>query len=135
MDIHESLKQILQKKEILGSVFYKNFFERCPEARSFFANVNMNEQAMVLTMTLMVIESHYSHDGPATTMYLQYLGHKHHTRKIPEDLYAPFGEALLASLEQVQGGEWNSALAQTWRAAIAEASRAVLVGYQQPLHV
>jgi hemoglobin-like flavoprotein len=133
MDIHESLQHVLRNREIVGSIFYDVFFERCPEARSYFASVDLKHQATLLTMALLVIEAHFAHGYPATTAYLRQLGYKHHTRKVRPELYRPFGEALLATLELVHSSGWDSELARQWREAIERTSKTMLLGYQQPI--
>ena len=55
-------------------------------------------------MALMVVERHYENAFLATELYLKYLGHKHHLRNIPVDLYPKWIESLLAALEQFHGG-------------------------------
>jgi hemoglobin-like flavoprotein len=135
MDIQESLHQVLQHKDVFGRLFYDTFFDRCPEARRFFAHVNLGQQALLLTIALKVVEAHYTNDYPTTALYLQYLGHKHHTRQVPPELYPPFRDALLAALEQFHGGDWDATAARQWREAIERATERMLLGYQEPLHV
>src|SRR5437868_2798238 len=94
MSIHESLQRLLRRKDLFGTTFYEVFFQHCPEARPHFAGVNLANQAVLITLALNIIEGYYSHHYPAMAMYLPYLGHKHHLRRVPTELFAPFGEAL-----------------------------------------
>jgi hemoglobin-like flavoprotein len=135
MDIHESLHRLLQRKELFGTLFYDVFFERCPDARAYFAGISMDYQAALLTMALKVLEQYYTHGYPAMAMYLKYLGHKHNMRAILPELYPQWCEALLAALAQFHGADWSDEAAQQWRAAFEKAREAMFLGYQEPMHV
>src|SRR5262249_17261330 len=117
MDIQESLHRILQDRNNVADQFYRLFFERYPEVRRHFEGVNLAHQAELLRMALMVMEAHYAHAYPATQNYLQCLGSKHHGRGVPRELYPKFRDALLATLEQFHGRDWDEGLAGQWREA------------------
>jgi hemoglobin-like flavoprotein len=135
MDIEESLHCNLQEKENVASRFYPFFLERHPEARRYFAGVDMNGQAQLLRLALIMVERHHTHRYPATQSYLNYLGTKHRVRGIPEELFAPFRDALLAILEQFHGKDWDTALARQWREAIDLAVASMALGYREAFHV
>jgi hemoglobin-like flavoprotein len=135
MTIQDSLHQILGRKEVLADLFYVIFFERFPGVQQYFSKVDLRRQALLLTMALMVIERHYTHRYAATEMYLKYLGTQHHLRGIPQDHYANFREALLATMEQFHGKEWDPALAGQWREAIDRATETMFQGYREHFHV
>lgn len=135
MDIQESLHRILQNQDLFGRLFYDTFFDRCPEARHYFAHVNLGQQALLLTIALKILEAHYTHGYPTTGVYLQHLGHKHHTWKVPPELYSPFGDALLAALERFHGKDWDAEAARQWLEAVERATERMLLGYREPLHV
>ena len=128
MNIEESLHHILEEKQNVASQFYPIFFECHPEARPYFAGVDMKQQAELLRMALMMIERHFTRRYTATESYLNYLGTKHSNRRIPETLFPGFRDALLITLEQFHGKDWDAALAGQWRQAfdLAVASMAHL---------
>jgi hemoglobin-like flavoprotein len=130
VDIQESMHQILDHKDNMATLFYAIFFERYPEVRPYFEQVSLPQQAELLRMTLMIVERHYNHSYPATAMYLKYLGTKHHTRGIPAQEYPKFRDALLATLEQFHGQDWNPHLDEQWKGAIDRATALILEGYQ-----
>jgi hemoglobin-like flavoprotein len=68
-------------------------------------------------------------------MYLQYLGHKHHMRAVPPEMYPVWAESLLATLEQFHGKGWDAEAAGQWRSALEGATRLMLDGYRNPVHV
>lgn len=129
MDIGESVSLVLASSDVFGNVFYEEFFRRSPEAKAHFAGVDMQRQALALTMALPLIEQLHRHAYPAIRNYLSILGHRHGHRGIPVELYPVWGEAMLASLERFHGEAWDAPLAEQWREALAEASRVMLEGY------
>jgi hemoglobin-like flavoprotein len=135
MDIRDSLEHILQNKDIFGTKFYELFFGRCPEARQYFAATDLFSQELQLTMALTVMERFRAKRYPAMAAYLKYLGHKHHRRDIPTELYPKFGDALLTTLEQFHGADWSETLAGEWRDAIECTTQVMLTGYQAPVYV
>ena len=135
MDISESLDRILESKQILGDSFYKIFLDRYPEVQEHFEGVNLQRQAVLLTMALIVVEQYYSNPYLATEKYLQYLGTKHHERRIPQDLYHKWAEAMLDTLEQFHGDDWDEGLADQWREAIGRSTELMFEGYAEHFKV
>jgi hemoglobin-like flavoprotein len=135
MDIQESMHRLLQSKETFGRVFYEVFFERCPEARGYFAGINMEHQAAVLTMALKVLEAYSTHAYPAMATYLRYLGHKHHMRAVEPELYPQWRDALLSALEQFHGADWSDTASRQWREAFEKAREVMFLGDQEPVHL
>ncbi len=131
MNIQESLQQILASKEDFGQQFYKLFFAQCPEVKKYFAGVNIDRQAVLLTMALVVIEKQYSSPFAAAQEYLKYLGTKHHNWEIPKSLYAEWTVAMLESLAQFHGADWDESLQQQWQDAIAQVIELMFQGYEQ----
>jgi hemoglobin-like flavoprotein len=136
MDIHESVHKVLADQQAVADLFYTRFLDNHPEIRRFFDGVDMKRQAVLLGMTLLLIEHHYVHRYPMSESYLQILGHRHQTRRgIPAWTYGPFRDCLLESLAQFHGAEWDEKLARQWTEAIDLASRAMLAGYDQDISV
>src|SRR5262249_46753470 len=119
----------------IAAAFYDLFFERHPEARTYFKDVNLKHQTVLLTMSLMVVERHFKSGYQATEMYLKYLGHKHNMRAVPPELYPKWVESLLAALERFHGGDWDAEAAGQWREALGRATEVMQDGYRNPVHV
>jgi hemoglobin-like flavoprotein len=136
VDIHESIHRILESSGGFAEpFFYGSFFDRSPEVKAHFRGVDMKQQGMLLTMALLVVERHYMSSYPTTTMYLKYLGTKHHGRGIKPELFPNFRDALLLALEQFHGSDWDAALAHQWREAMDRAAAVMLEGYETRFHV
>lgn len=129
MDIGESVNLVLASGDGFGKLFYAEFFRRSPAAQAHFAGVDMEGQALALTMALTLIEQLQRHAFPAIGDYLEILGHRHFHRGIPVDLYPVWGEAMLTALARFHGEGWDVDLARQWREALAEAARIMLEGY------
>jgi hemoglobin-like flavoprotein len=130
MNISESIRDILNRDEVVADLFYDIFLDRHPEVRPFFVGVDIRQQAIVLTMMLSVIEDFYRHSYPTTARYLRLLGQRHKARGIPKELYPIFTQCLLETLRQFHGQKWNAQLSNDWRSGIEKASNVLLNGYQ-----
>jgi hemoglobin-like flavoprotein len=126
MDIQESLRQILERKQPVIDSFYRIFLDQYPEVRPFFARVDMKRQAVLLTMAIQLIVQYYKYSFPVMQAYLKVLGQKHHDWGIGPEHYPKFCEAMLETLSQFHGKEWDGQLAQQWREALELATATML---------
>lgn len=129
MDIHQSIDEILESHEVLGEVFYRIFWQRCPEVQKYFAGVDMQRQAGVLSVALLLVEQFDTYGYPAVARYLRDLGRRHQQRRIPPALYLAFRDALLAALAEHHGADWSEQLERQWRQAIDRAASVMQTGY------
>ncbi len=131
MNIRESVDEIFHARTRLTDRFYEVLFEQCPEAQRLFQGVDMNVQSVMLTMALGAIRE-YPDINNAFRAYLRVLGTKHRSKGVPKELYANFLEALLATLEEFHGEDWDESLARQWTDACDEATELMLDGYDEP---
>jgi len=131
MRIAESVQKILSQKEPVVDRFYELFFNRHHGARNYFAGVDMRRQAILLTMALITVESHYSYSYPATEHYLKVLGSRHHEMGVRPELYPMFRDCLIEAIHDFHGDDWNEDLAVQWREAIKKATATMLEGYER----
>ena len=132
MAIEESVQRLLTEKSTVVRLFYDRFVAEEPKVREYFADTDLEQQAVVLTMALVMVENYFSHAYPATRHYLKVLGHRHHLRQVPADLYPKFCECLLRTLAEFHGDDWSTELSTEWRDALDIASKAMLAGYKKP---
>jgi hemoglobin-like flavoprotein len=135
VDISQSLDRILSAPDTLGDRFYEIFLTEYPEARQYFEGVDLQRQGVVLTMALALVAQYYSNSYPATAKYLRYLGSKHHDRQIPLPLYAKWADAMLQTLEQFHGDDWDDHLSRQWQEAITLSAQRMTEGYDEHLTV
>jgi len=132
MAIEQSIQRLLAEKSTIVRLFYDRFPAEHADVRDYFVDVDLEQQAVVLTMALVMVESYFSHAYPATRHYLKVLGHRHHERQIPPELYPKFCECLLKTLAEFHGNDWDTELSIEWRDALEMASKAMLDGYRRP---
>jgi hemoglobin-like flavoprotein len=130
MNLTDSLGDILDSDLRFGRAFYETFFKRYPQVENYFEGVNMHRQAAILTMTLLVIENYRAAQRPAMATYLGQLGARHKEWGIPLEMYDYFRDALLETLAQFHGKDWNDALALQWDTAIDHTIRTMVKGYE-----
>jgi len=133
MNIDQSIHTILTREKVVADLFYLKFLDRYPKVRPFFLNVDMRQQNVLLTMGLFIAQQYHRFQYPTMRQYLQLLGHRHHLRRIPADLYADWRECLVATLREFHGREWTTGLQGEWTAAIDGAIEIMQQGYQDPL--
>ena len=129
MNIQDSLDKILNTQDVFGEIFYDVFFDQYPEAETYFRGMDMHRQALVLTMSLKLVEEYSLNGYLAIEKYLEYLGNKHSDRGIPKELYPKWRDSMLVALKRFHGDEWTDALGSEWRLAIDGASDVLFRGY------
>ncbi len=130
MEINESLQDILSAEELVTRAFYETFLSRHPEMRVFFEGVDLDRQAVLLTMQLILLEQNYNHYNPATRKYLVQLGRRHQELGIATDAYPAFQECLLQTLKRHHADAWDETLERQWHSALDHAIEMMLEGYE-----
>ena len=130
MNIHESLEHILNSESVLGDLFYDTFLTNYPQVQPYFEKVNLQRQAVILMMALMVVEQFETEHYPTTVLYLRELGAKHRERGIPAETYPFFRQALLDTLARHLEDHWTESLEAEWASAIDSAIHEMLVAYE-----
>jgi len=130
MNINESIQAILSREKVVADFFYLTFLDRYPAVQQFFVDVDMQQQNVLLTMGLFIVEQYYRFQYPAIKHYLRLLGHKHYLREVPAEMYADWRACLVETLQQFHGSAWTTGLEAEWNSAIALASQIMLQGYQ-----
>jgi hemoglobin-like flavoprotein len=135
MNISQSLDRIFQSQEAFGRSFYEVFLGRYPQLQEFFRDVDMERQAVLLTMALAVVERNRRNPTSTTNKYLRYLGAKHRDRNVPPELYPQFVDAMMESLARFHGDEWNASLSAEWHESIDRAIEPMLQGYLESARI
>ena len=133
MDIAESLEKVYSSTSLLGTNFYERFFAECPEAKKFFQDVDMDRQAVVVTMALTLVEQYHVSPFPPTAAYFRYLGTDHRDRGIPREMYEPWTLSMLKTLAELHGDDWSNELEQQWERGLQAAIKQMFIGYDLPI--
>jgi len=129
--LSESVKQVLAASDVFGELFYEEFFRRCPEAKPYFGDADMERQALVVTMTLTTVQQYHEGGYPAIESYLKHLGVVHDRKEVPMTTYPHWRAAMLHTLAKLHGPEWNRHLSAEWGEALDGALRAMLHGVEE----
>lgn len=129
MTLQESLANLLAQKEPVIRAFYDRFLTEVPEATRLFAGIDLKQQALMLTMALIMVESHSRSGFPAIQHYLHVLGDRHREWGVPKTLFPKFRECLIETLKEWHGPDWSLDLEEEWSRAIDQAIATMLDGY------
>jgi hemoglobin-like flavoprotein len=135
MEIRASVEKILRAKDGLGAMFYERLFAQHPEFQQYYDNVNLQRQNQLLVTALTIVEGHATRSTPATNLYLQHLGTRHHDLKIPKHLYVTWVETMLQTMHEFHGEEWTPQLEEQWRRALDLAVDKMFCGYDRRVTV
>jgi len=112
--------------ETIGELFYNRLFEIVPEIRPMFGHTDMSEQSRKLITMLTYIVKRLD-DFANVTNEITKLAQRHIRYGVVEPkLYEPVGEALLWTLEQTLGTNWNNEVKTAWTACFILLSTAMI---------
>ncbi|MFZ3359004.1 MAG: globin family protein [Xanthobacteraceae bacterium] len=115
--IQESFAKVVPISEQAAALFYGRLFEIAPAVKPLFRN-DMKEQGRKLMATLAVVVNGLGH-LEAVLPAASALAKRHVAYGVKAADYEPVGAALLWTLEQGLGSQWNPELAQAWSDAYA----------------
>lgn len=120
--------------EMVGELFYNKLFEIAPEVMPMFGKANMPEQSRKLISMLAFIinrleklDTIIEEVAKLAKMHLKYGVKPYH--------YQPVGEALLWTLEEGLGKNWNSELSSAWSLCYATLSGAMIAACEEGVEV
>lgn len=122
--VQESFEQLRPIAQTAGELFYKNLFEIAPQARSMF-KTPVSEQAGKLMYTLAYVVNHL-HRPESIIADVRKLANRHIEYGARPEHYTIVGTALLITLEQGLGDQWNETLKNAWSAAYTMISNAMI---------
>jgi hemoglobin-like flavoprotein len=120
----ESLPTIRAHLEPVSMVFYENLFAIRPDMRALFRE-DLGGQGMRFMTTLTTIAGLLD-DPEAFDAMIEKLSRGHAMVGVREDHFAPMGSALLVTLGETLGSDFDSGLQAAWRTAYDEVAAAML---------
>ncbi|HUG60568.1 MAG TPA: globin family protein [Methylomirabilota bacterium] len=118
MEIRRSWALVARDADGAMDLFYRRLFEIAPETRKFFAVTDMAAQKRKLAASLGLVVK--SADALAYVVRpLRDLGRRHVDYGVSERHYAPVGAALIATLEEGLGADFNDLTRRAWSEAYA----------------
>jgi hemoglobin-like flavoprotein len=110
--VQESFKKVIPIADAAAEIFYKELFEISPKLRLLFKG-NMQDQGKKLMSTLAIVIAGL--DKPDTIIpAAQKLAIKHVHYGVKSEDYTVVGNALLYTLKQGLGDNFNDELRQAW---------------------
>ncbi|NES05073.1 MAG: globin [Okeania sp. SIO2F4] len=111
--IENSFEKIKPYGAEFAASFYENLFLAYPEAQPLFAQTEMSKQQQKLLNSLVLVVENLRHPE-ALAEVLKSLGARHVNYGALKQHYPLVGEALLTTLEQYLGDNWNIEVKNAW---------------------
>lgn len=130
--LRESFEAVKPSSDKLTEVFYATLFERYPEVKPLFENVEMEEQRKKLFQALALVVRNLEKPDVLAGI-LEQMGRRHVDYGALPEHYPAVGECLLHALATVAGPLWNDELNQAWTDAYGAIADLMLKGAAQPV--
>ena len=104
--LREAFAHAMQQGDLLAAVCYATLFDRYPEMKPLFAEMDLERQKRMLMVVLDVVVQTLGR-SEITGRYLQSLGEQHAEHGVKPAHYLALGQCLLHALEELTGAEWN----------------------------
>lgn len=133
----EQLKRTKNYEETAGKILFQALFEKCPQAKPLFgfpididptskellASRRFKMHAIYMIQMLDTALNMLGPDIELLTEIMQELGVKHIRYGVRPEMFPVMGEALLLTLEQTIGADFNDAVRDAWKETYAELSQ------------
>ncbi|CAN5504431.1 globin family protein [soil metagenome] len=119
--------------EMVGCLFYNRLFEIMPEVKPMFSRTPLPEQSKkLLTMLSYVILKLDKLEDIMSEV--NKLARRHATYGVKDEHYTAVGSALLWTLEQGLGKEWNDELELAWTEVYTVLAGAMMAGQREEMY-
>lgn len=127
--LRESFSILAPESERLAELFYARFFERCPQARPLFRNVDMAQQRGKLISALQVVVENLDRSDRLAAA-IQELGMRHQLYGARREHYRAAAGSLIETMAELTGPKWDRRLESAWSEAFKMVADAMLEAYQ-----
>jgi hemoglobin-like flavoprotein len=100
--------------ETIGELFYNRLFEIAPNIRPIFGFADATEQSRKLVATSSYIIKRLDNIDSITNEITRIVQHQVRFGVLEPRLYEPVGDAILWTLEQALGSNWNREVKTAW---------------------
>lgn len=122
--LRETLELAMASELGFGELFYQKLFQREPALRSLFQRNSPGAQSKMFAQKLTAIVDHLDQPGWLDDE-LPALAGSHRAYGVTPAMYAPVGEALLATLRELCGEAFDEHAEQAWSGAYQALTRAM----------
>jgi len=129
--LENSFDRVRDRTAEFSASFYQKLFTYHPELRPLFVNADLAAQEKKLIASLAIIVENLR-NPEQLTMALRSLGAYHVEVGTIQEHYPMVGQALIETLAEYLGSEWNLATQDSWLDAYNLISNLMLEGAQNP---
>jgi len=116
--IRQSFNVLRHEMKPSSTFFYEELFRRAPELRALFRD-DLAGQGMKFLSTLAVIVDNLHQPETLAGRYSD-LGGLHRTLGVSAAMFAPMGDALMATIRNALGETWTIEIEAAWQQAFGE---------------
>ncbi len=125
--LRTSFDLVVKREPQFTKRFYEVLFQKHPQAMPLFGRNAPEKQQEMLTETLVAVMDHLE-DADWLAQTLKGMGAKHVEYRVTDDMYPWVGDALVTTIAEVAGENWNDELARAWTDAYAAISGLMIAG-------
>ena len=129
--VGNSWDYVLRNSREAGTVFYKKLFEIDPGIRQLFkGEIHVQSQKLVAMITVAVHELNNLEEIIAD---VKTLGVRHQQNSVKPEHYASMAVALLWTIENALGKEWNNEVKEAWMAVYTTLAKTMIGAQNNPV--
>jgi len=128
--LRETLEQTLAADDSFPKRFYDVLFSRHPEVIPMFHRNSPGAQRKMFAQKVTMIVDHFE-DPEWLQRELADVALSHEKYGVRPEMYAWVGEALIDTVREACGAEWNDAAEQAWREAYDKIVGSILATLEQ----
>jgi len=98
--------------QVIGDVFYSKLFTEVPSVKRLFRNPMVSQYKKLTDMLSMIVSRLQEID--AITNDIREMAKRHVHYGVKQEHYVAVGEALLWTLQQGLGADWNAEVQEAW---------------------
>jgi hemoglobin-like flavoprotein len=125
--LQSSFELVVDRSPNFTERFYEILFERYPQVLPLFGRNAEKAQQEMLGRALTAVLDHLD-DAPWLAQTLSAMGAKHVDYGVTPEMYPWVGDALIRTLAEISGNDWNSSVERAWAEAFAAISELMLAG-------
>lgn len=125
--IERNLEVVTQNAPDLIARFYATLFLRNPQLAPLFGRRSADAQQQMLLQAIVAVVDHLE-DSTWLNGTLRALGRKHVDYGVTDDMYPMVASAMLDSLRDASGDQWDDATAQAWNGALTFVANTMIAG-------
>lgn len=125
--IRANFALVVERSPDIVERFYARLFTEQPQLKALFGRRSEKAQAEMLTGALIAVVEHLE-DASWLVNTLAPMGDKHRTYGVKDEMYPMVAGALLGTLKEVGGPDWNEPTAAAWLGALTFVANTMIGG-------